>query len=106
MLSDVGISPIFNVSDLYPYQAYKSIHSTESEGINLEALWKEQLPRATSTVLEIIFDTRVGKKARGKEYYEYLVKWKDHPLEDSTWMTTTMLQKSGVAIEDLMDRSP
>ena len=106
MPSDVGISPIFNVSDLYPYQGYEPIHSTESKGTNHEESWKEQLPRATSTILERILDTRVGKKTRGKEYYEYLVKWKDRPLEDSTWMTTTMLQKSGVTIKDLMDRSP
>ena len=32
--SDVGISPIFNVSDLYPYREYELIHSTESKGIN------------------------------------------------------------------------
>ena len=27
-------------------------------------------------------------------------------IEDSTWMTATMLQKSGVTVEDLMDKSP
>ena len=48
----------------------------------------------------------MSKKTRGKEYYEYLIKWKTHSIEDSTWMTSTMLQKSGVAVEDLMDRSP
>ena len=48
----------------------------------------------------------MNKKTRGKEYYEYLIKWKNHPIEDSTWMASTMLQKSGVIVEDLMDRSP
>ena len=51
-------------------------------------------------------DTRISKKTRGKEYYEYLIKWKDRPLEDSAWMTATILQKGGVTIEDIMDRSP
>ena len=46
------------------------------------------------------------KKTKGKEYYEYLIKCKNHPIEDSTWMTATMLQKSDVRVEDLMDRSP
>ena len=49
---------------------------------------------------------RMSKKTRGKEYYEYLIKWKDHTIEDSTWMTATMLHKNGVITEDLMDRSP
>ena len=42
-------------------------------------------------------------KTRGKEYYEYLVKWVGHPMEDSTWSIATMLQKSGTYVEDLMD---
>ena len=49
---------------------------------------------------------RMSKKTKGKEYYEYLIKWKDHPIEHSTWMIVAMLQKIGVAIEDLMHRNP
>ena len=60
--SDVGISPIFNVSDLYPYQAYEPIHSIESEETSPEVSWMEQLPRATSTIPEGILDMKVGKK--------------------------------------------
>ena len=55
---------------------------------------------------ERILDRRVNKQTRGKEYFEYLVQWKNHPIEDSTWMTTNMLQKEGVKVEDLMDMSP
>ena len=103
---DVGISPIFNVSNLYLYHIDGSNHSTKLEETSPEASWKEQLPRDTSIVLKRILDTRVCKKTRGKEYYKYLIKWKYHPLEYSAWMTATMLQKSGVTIKDLMDRSP
>jgi hypothetical protein len=35
--------------------------------------------------MECILDKRVGKKTRRKEYYEYLVKWKNHPVEDASW---------------------
>jgi hypothetical protein len=49
--------------------------------------------------MERILDTRVLKKTRGQEYYEYLVKWKDHPLEDATWVTIALIQKSGSTIE-------
>jgi hypothetical protein len=50
--------------------------------------------------MERILDTRVLKKTRGKEYYEYLVKWKDHPLEDATWVTVALIQKSGSTIKN------
>ena len=65
----------------------------------------KQMPLATSLEAEHILDTRVTKKTRRKEYLEYLVKWKDRPMEDSTWMDEPGLQKVGHSIEDLMSRS-
>jgi hypothetical protein len=32
-------------------------------------------------------EQRIGKKTWGKTYPEYLVKWKNHPVEDSSWVT-------------------
>ena len=55
--------------------------------------------------MERIMDTKVLKKIRGQEYYEYLVKWKDHPLEYATWVTVALIQKSGNNIEELMNMS-
>jgi hypothetical protein len=55
--------------------------------------------------MEIILDTRVLKKTRGQEYYDYLVNWKDHPLEDATWVIVALIQKSGITIEELMNES-
>jgi hypothetical protein len=68
--------------------------------------WKNKMPATEPLQAEKILDKRVKKKSRGKEYFEYLVKWKDHPIEDSTWMTSTLLHKSGNTIIILMDRSP
>ena len=45
----------------------------------------EQMPVAEKPHMECILDKRVGKKTRRKEYYAYLVKWKNHPVEDASW---------------------
>jgi hypothetical protein len=51
-------------------------------------------------------DKRVGKKTRRKEYYEYLVKWKDHPVEDPNWENEARIMKHGHTVQELMDRIP
>jgi hypothetical protein len=53
-----------------------------------------------------ILDKRVGKKTRRKEYFEYLVKWKGHPVEDASWENEAEIQKHGQTVQELMDRSP
>jgi hypothetical protein len=30
-----------------------------------------------------------------KEYFEYLVKWKNHPVEDASWENEAEIQKHG-----------
>ena len=103
---DVDICTIFNVSDLYPYHVVDSSQTTAQEEVDQEAPWEAHPPKATPIVPEGILDKRVSNKTKGKEYYEYMIKWNNHPIEGSTWMTTIMLQKSGVTVEVLMDRSP
>jgi hypothetical protein len=56
--------------------------------------------------MEKIVDQRIGKKTRRKMYFEYLVKWKGHPIEDSSWENNVAIQKQGKSLEELMDRSP
>jgi hypothetical protein len=56
--------------------------------------------------MECILDKRVGKKTRRKEYYEYLVRWNNHPVEDANWESEEMIQKHGQTMQELMDRSP
>jgi hypothetical protein len=34
--------------------------------------------------MERILDKRINKRTRRKEYFEYLVKWKGHPVEDGS----------------------
>ena len=98
----IGISPIFNVSDLYPYRAGEAEATTEEPVIH----WKQQLPVAEKPQMECILDKRAGKKTRRKQYFEYLVKWKNHPMEDASWETEVVIQKHGQTMQELMDRSP
>jgi hypothetical protein len=98
----IGISPIFNVSDLYPYKA----EETGTSGEQPEVQWQKQMPIAEKPQMERILDKKVSKKTRRKQYFEYLVKWKGHPVEDASWETEAEIQKHGQTMQELMDRSP
>jgi hypothetical protein len=83
----IGISLTFNVVDLYPYMAGEAETGTEQPVIQ----WMKQLPVAENPQMECILDKRVGKKIRRKEYFEYPVKWKNHPVEDASWETEVVI---------------
>jgi hypothetical protein len=102
LLNDIGISPKFNVSYLYPYRVEEAETRTEQSVIQ----WTKQMPVAEKPQMECILDKRVGKKTRRKEYYEYLVKWKNHLVEYASWETEAVIQKHGQTMWKLMERSP
>ena len=56
--------------------------------------------------MECILDKRAGKKTRRKQYFEYLVKWKDHPVEYASWETEAVILKDGKTVQELMGRIP
>ena len=56
--------------------------------------------------MEKIVDQRISKKTRRKTYFEYLVKWKGHPIKYASWENEAVIQKQGKSVEELMDRSP
>jgi len=45
----------------------------------------------------------VLRKTRGKDYFQYLVRWKNWPEEDDTWITKNEVSKYGIDVEDLMN---
>ena len=61
----VGISPIFNVVDLYPYRAEEAGAEEEHK----EVQWKKKMPVAEKPQMEKIIDQRVSKKTRMKTYF-------------------------------------
>ena len=83
-LSDgIRIYAIFNIANLYPYKAGEVETTTEE----LVIQWMKQFLVAQNPQMECILDKRVGKKTRRKEYFEYLIKWKNLPVEDARWET-------------------
>jgi hypothetical protein len=81
LLDGVGISPIFNIADLYPYREDEARGKENQK----EVQWVKQMYVAENPQMERIIDQRVSKKTRRKTYFEYLVKWKGHPIENSIW---------------------
>jgi hypothetical protein len=56
----IRISPIFNVSDLYPYKYEEAEEGNEQP----EVQWRKQMPVAKNPQIERILDKRVSKKTR------------------------------------------
>jgi hypothetical protein len=60
--------------------------------------WQKQLPVVENLQMEYILDKRLGRKTSRRQYFEYLVKWKNHPVEDASWETDAVIQKHGHTI--------
>jgi hypothetical protein len=56
---EIGISPTFNVSDLYPYKAKEAGARSDEQP---EIQWQKQMPIAEKPQMECILDNRVSKK--------------------------------------------
>jgi hypothetical protein len=87
---------------LYPYKVAKARTNDEQS----EVQWQKKMPVAEKPRIESILDKRIGKETRRKQYFEYLVKWKGHPVEDVSWENEAEIQKHGQNARELMDRSP
>ena len=101
----IGISPILNIFYLYRYED-KDTNDATKDKEEKEFDWMNKLPTPKPLQPKRILDKRLYKKTKGQEYFQYLVKWKDHLIVDATWMTYAMLQKMGSSVEELMDKSP
>ena len=63
------------------------------------------MPPTKPLEIEQILDTQVARQTRRKEYLWYLVKWKGHSIEDSSWLDVGQIQSIRYSIEELMNRS-
>ena len=96
----IGISLIFNISDLYPYR----VEEVGADEEQKEIQWTKQMPVAEKPQMEGIIEKRISKNTRRKEYFEYLVKWKEHPVEDASWEDVVEIQKHGQTIREVMQK--
>jgi hypothetical protein len=99
---NVWISPIFIVAYLYPYNRDDTGELDDQEEIQ----WEEQMPIVEKPQMEKILEQRVGRKTRRNMYLKYLVKWKDHFVEYSSWVNEPNILKHGKIVRELMDRIP
>jgi hypothetical protein len=97
----IGISLIFNVVDLYPYKDEEAGAKKEHK----EIPWTKKMPVAKNPQMESIIDKRIRKKTRRKEYFEYLVKWKGHLVEDASWEDEAEIHKHGQTMQELVNMS-
>jgi hypothetical protein len=96
--NDVDILPIFNISDLYPYMKDETEGSTDQGKIQ----WEKQMPITEKPQMEKIVDQRISKKTKRKTYFEYLIEWKGHLIEDVSWESEVDIQKHGKSIQESM----
>ena len=102
----IGISPIFNIADLYPYKETKTELQEETIGDEVQTLNREEkMPKTVKKHVEVVLEKRVSKRTRRKVYFQYLFKWKGQSVEDASQFTIVELQKYGVSPESLRDVS-
>ncbi|OMO99805.1 hypothetical protein CCACVL1_03618 [Corchorus capsularis] len=85
--SDLQISPVFNVSDLYTFDGIDdgTVFSIEEQA--------QQLPAAKSDVIEDVLDVKEVRSRRGNMYKSFLVKWLGKLATESTWIAEEELKR-------------
>jgi hypothetical protein len=97
---EMGISPIFNIEDLAAYKEPDASENTSAENSDpfsisdfssLTPLLPRPRPKEKDIVEDILDDQIVSTRQGG--YHKFLVKWKNRPASDSTWITKEDLQR-------------
>jgi hypothetical protein len=98
----VGISPIFNLEYVYPYREDEAT----GLGSQKEIQWVKQMPIAENLQMEKIIDHRFSKRTQRKAFFEYLIKWKGHLIEDANCESEAEIHKHEHTMQEVMKRSP
>ena len=107
-IQNCALSPIFNIFDIYAFKPHivdDIAGIGVSQGVDVQ-VDLTQLPKHTPPQIECILDKKVTKKTRRGTYYSYLVKWKDTPQEDATWLTEVEILKDGYTHNSIPTHRP
>ncbi|XP_059067746.1 uncharacterized protein LOC131858511 [Cryptomeria japonica] len=98
---DLGISPIFNVCDLTTFKGPLPDATPGSSLVEEDVDWVKDLPLSKPLELESILDSKVIKQTIRGVYKDYLVKWKDLPESEATWMSESDIIKHETSVTRL-----
>lgn len=102
--NNLAISPIFNIQDLVKYKGPNVME--EEHIIEVDKNIPEiSIPLQTKPQAEKVLDSRVKKKTRHGIYMEHLVKWKNQPESEATWVAEHEFKKRGIS-QDLLNTDP
>ena len=91
---DVPTSPVFNVADLFLF------HGEPPDSIEIATLPFADVSIPTEEYIEDVVDVRTSKTRNGVRR-RYLVRWRDRPLTDCSWIDEVELRHRR---EDLFQR--
>ena len=62
----MGISPIFNIVDLYPFKETETELQTEATGDEVKTVnWEEHMPKSAKKEVEAILEKSISKRTTG-----------------------------------------
>ena len=90
---------------MYPFRdAGIQPDGVTSDRDDLAIDWQGQIPQKEQPQIEAILDKRILRKIGNKTFFQYIVKWRNHPTKDADWMTEKEISKYNVLLEDLMKK--
>ena len=89
---------VFNESLLKPYHALHYMNQKQKEKHTKDEQRRED--DSGEYELEQLLNSRISKRGRGKGQLEYLVKWKNYPLEEASWEPVANLMNAREVIEE------
>ena len=89
---------IFNESLLKPYHTPHYANQKLKEKHTQDKQRQEDDSREYE--LEQLSNSQISKRGRGRGQLEYLVKWKNYPLEEASWEPVTNLMNAQEAIKE------
>ena len=95
---------VFNESLLKPYYAPVYPNQTTDNGRE-----NEETPHDITDgeyKVEKLLDSRISKKGRGQGKLEYLVKWKNYPIEEASWEPEENLENAQDTILEFHKENP